>query len=29
VPRNPGIDALRGASILLVVLHHLALRLPL
>jgi peptidoglycan/LPS O-acetylase OafA/YrhL len=28
-PRNPGIDALRGASILLVVLHHLALRIPL
>lgn len=27
--RNPGIDALRGASILLVVLHHLALRIPL
>lgn len=29
VPRNPGIDALRGVSILLVVLHHLALRIPL
>lgn len=29
MPRNPGIDALRGASILLVVLHHLALRIPL
>ena len=28
LPRNPGIDALRGASILLVVLHHLALRIP-
>lgn len=28
-PRNPGIDALRGLSILLVVLHHLALRIPL
>jgi len=27
--RNPGIDALRGVSILLVVLHHLALRIPL
>lgn len=27
--RNPGIDALRGASILLVVLHHLGLRVPL
>lgn len=27
-PRNPGIDALRGVSILLVVLHHLALRIP-
>ncbi len=27
--RNPGIDALRGASILMVVLHHLALRIPL
>lgn len=27
--RNPGIDALRGASILLVVLHHVALRIPL
>lgn len=27
--RNPGIDALRGLSILLVVLHHLALRIPL
>lgn len=26
--RNPGIDALRGVSILLVVLHHLALRIP-
>lgn len=29
MPRNPGVDALRGASILLVVLHHLALRIPL
>lgn len=29
VARNPGIDALRGVSILLVVLHHLALRIPL
>lgn len=28
-PRNAGIDALRGLSILLVVLHHLALRIPL
>ena len=28
-PRNPGIDALRGVSILLVVLHHFALRIPL
>jgi peptidoglycan/LPS O-acetylase OafA/YrhL len=27
--RNPGIDALRGASILLVVLHHLGLRVAL
>jgi peptidoglycan/LPS O-acetylase OafA/YrhL len=27
--RNPGIDALRGASILLVLLHHVALRIPL
>jgi peptidoglycan/LPS O-acetylase OafA/YrhL len=27
--RNAGIDALRGLAILLVVLHHLALRLPL
>ena len=27
--RNPGIDALRGLSILLVVLHHIALRIPL
>ena len=27
--RNPGIDALRGASILMVVLHHVALRIPL
>src|SRR6186713_1157371 len=29
LPRNPGIDLLRGLSILLVVLHHLGLRLPL
>lgn len=29
LPRYAGIDALRGASILLVVLHHLALRIPL
>jgi peptidoglycan/LPS O-acetylase OafA/YrhL len=27
--RNPGIDAVRGLSILLVVLHHLGLRMPL
>ncbi|MET0226519.1 MAG: acyltransferase [Dokdonella sp.] len=27
--RNPGIDLLRGVSILLVVLHHLGLRMPL
>lgn len=27
--RNAGIDALRGLSILLVVLHHIALRIPL
>lgn len=27
--RNPGIDALRGLSIVLVVLHHFALRMPL
>ena len=29
IPRNPGIDLLRGLSILLVVLHHIGLRLPL
>jgi peptidoglycan/LPS O-acetylase OafA/YrhL len=29
IPRNPGIDMLRGLSIVLVVLHHLGLRLPL
>ncbi|HTV87212.1 MAG TPA: acyltransferase [Dyella sp.] len=28
-PRNPGIDLLRGLSILLVLLHHIGLRLPL
>ena len=28
-PRNAGLDALRGLAILLVVLHHLGLRLPL
>jgi len=27
--RNPGIDLLRGLSIILVVIHHLALRIPL
>ncbi len=29
LPRNPGIDALRGISIVFVLLHHLALRIPL
>ena len=29
IPRNPGLDLLRGLSILLVVLHHIGLRLPL
>jgi peptidoglycan/LPS O-acetylase OafA/YrhL len=29
LPRSPGIDLLRGVSILLVVVHHLGLRLPL
>jgi len=29
VERNPGIDLLRGIAILLVVLHHLGLRIPL
>ena len=28
-PRNPGIDLLRGLSIVLVVMHHTALRIPL
>src|SRR4051812_2816217 len=28
-PRNPGIDLLRGLSIVLVVLHHVAIRIPL
>ena len=28
-PRDPGIDLLRGLSILLVVIHHTAIRLPL
>nr|WP_322783282.1 acyltransferase [Gluconobacter vitians] len=27
--RNPGIDLLRGLSIILVLIHHLALRIPL
>jgi peptidoglycan/LPS O-acetylase OafA/YrhL len=29
ISRNPGIDLLRGLSILLVVLHHIGLRIPL
>lgn len=29
LPRSPGIDTLRGVSIVLVVIHHLGLRLPL
>ncbi|MEP6633699.1 MAG: acyltransferase [Luteimonas sp.] len=29
LPRNAGIDALRGFSILMVVMHHIALRIPL
>ena len=29
IPRNSGIDLLRGLSILLVVLHHIGLRIPL
>jgi peptidoglycan/LPS O-acetylase OafA/YrhL len=29
LPRHPGLDALRGLAILLVVLHHIALRIPL
>jgi uncharacterized membrane protein len=28
-PRNPGIDLLRGLSILLMILQHVALRIPL
>ena len=27
--RNPGIDLLRGLSIVLVVIHHTAIRIPL
>ena len=29
LPRDPGIDLLRGLSILLVVMHHVGLRIPL
>ncbi|HYR49133.1 MAG TPA: acyltransferase [Candidatus Eisenbacteria bacterium] len=29
VPRNPGIDVVRGLSIALVIVHHVAIRIPL
>jgi peptidoglycan/LPS O-acetylase OafA/YrhL len=29
VPRNPGIDVMRGLSIVLVIVHHVAIRIPL